>query len=75
MLIFLAFSDMTCHLEDTGIWVFSGCSELLDSRETKLGSSNQEASSFAGGNTEEVLVPCLCMKVHSYSYFWWCGYF
>ena len=54
MLIFLAFSDMTCHLEDTGIWVFSGCSELLDSRETNLGSSNQEASSFAGGNTEEV---------------------
>ena len=30
----------------------------LDSKETKLGSSNQEASPPAGNNTEIVLVPC-----------------
>ena len=26
-------------------------------------------------NAEVVLVPCLHMEVHPYSYFWWCGYF
>ena len=40
---FLAFSDLTCHLEDTGVGVF-GCTVLPDSKEIKLGSSNQEAS-------------------------------
>ena len=29
-----------------------------NSKETKLGSSNQEASAPAGNNTEIVLVPC-----------------
>ena len=37
---FLAFSDLTCHLEDMGI-VFSGCTVLSDSKEIELGSSNQ----------------------------------
>ena len=44
-------------------------------KETKLGSSDQEASLSAGKNTWVVLVPCWCMEVHPYSYFQWCGYF
>ena len=36
---FLAFSDLTCHLEDMGK-VFSGCSLPPDSKETLLGSSD-----------------------------------
>ena len=35
-----------------------------DSKETELGSSNQEASPSAGKNAGVVLVPCLCMEVH-----------
>ena len=71
---FLAFSDLTCHLEDTIIGV-SGCTVPPDSKETKLGSSDQEASPSAGKNTGVVLVPCSCMEVHPYSHFWWFGYF
>ena len=55
--------------------MFSGCSALLDSKETEVGSSDQEASPSAGKNTGVVLVPCLCMEVHPYSYFQLCGYF
>ena len=40
---FLAFSDLTCHLEDMGIGV-SGCTVPPDDKETKFGSCNQEAS-------------------------------
>ena len=47
--LFLAFSDLTCHLEDTGM-VFSGCTVPSDSKETELGSSDQEASPSAGKN-------------------------
>ena len=72
---FLAFSDLTCHLEDTGRGAFWLHSVPPDSRETKLGSSNQEASPSAGKNTGVVLVLCSRMKVHSYSYCWWCGCF
>ena len=32
-----------------------------DSKETKLGSSNEEASPSAGKDTGVVLVPCLCI--------------
>ena len=53
---FLAFSDLTCHLKDTRIGV-SGCTVPPDSKETKLGSSDQEASLSAGKNTRIVLVP------------------
>ena len=49
--------------------MFSGCAVLPDIKETELGSSNQEASLSAGKNTRVVLVPCLCMEVHPYSYF------
>ena len=35
---------------------------LPDSKETELGSSNQEASPSAGKNTEIVLVPCCTWK-------------
>ena len=34
--------------------MFSGCTVLPDSKETELGSSNQEASPSAGKNTEVV---------------------
>ena len=53
---FLAFSDLTCHLGDTGIGVF--WLHCADSKETELGSSDQEASPSAGKNTGIVLVPC-----------------
>ena len=55
--------------------MFSGCTVPPDSKETELGSSDQEASPSAGKNTGVVLVPCLHMEVHPYSYFQWCGYF
>ena len=63
---FLAFSDLTCHLEDNGI---GG----KDDKDTKLGSNKQEPSPSAGKNTGVVLSSC--MEVHPYSYFRWCGYF
>ena len=71
---FLGFSDLTCHLEHTGIGVF-WLHLPPDSKETELGSSNHEASPSAGKNTRVVLVPCSHMDVHRNSYFWWCGYF
>ena len=37
---------------------FSGCTVLLDSKETKLGSSDEEASPSAGKNVGDILVPC-----------------
>ena len=46
---FLAFSVLTCDLEDTGIGVF-----WLHTKENKLGSSNQEASPSAGKTTRIV---------------------
>ena len=57
---FLVFSDLTCRLEDTGMCV-SGYTVMLDSKDTKLGSGDQEASPSAGKNTRVVLVPC-CTK-------------
>ena len=71
---FLAFSDLICHLEDTGI-VFSGCTVPPDSKKTELGSSDQEAYPSASKNTGVVLVPCSRMEVRPYSYFHRCGYF
>ena len=58
---FLAFSDLTCRLEVTGIDV-SGCIGLPDSKETKLVSSDQEAPPSTGKNTGVVLVPCCTWK-------------
>ena len=53
--LFLAFLDLTCHLEDTGIGVFwLHCA--AQSEETEFGSSDQEASPSLGKNTEVVLV-------------------
>ena len=65
----LAFSNLTCHLEDMGIGV-SVCTV-----QTKLRKSDQEACPSAGENTWVVLVPCSGMEVHPYSYLRWCGYF
>ena len=42
--------------------MFSGCTVLPDTKETKLGSSYQEGSPAAGKNTEIVLVPCHTWK-------------
>ena len=60
LIIFLAFSDLTCHLEDTVIGVLW----LPDSKEIQLGSNDQEASPSTGKNTGVVyawgsFVPCL----------------
>ena len=64
---FLAFSDLTCHLEDTRISVFwLHCAELW--------SSVQEASPSGGRNTWIVL----CHVAHGsmfLGYFLWCRYF
>ena len=43
-------------------WVFSGCTMSADSKETELGSSNQEASPSAGKNAGIVLVLCCTWK-------------
>ena len=51
----LAFSDLTCHLEEVGK-VLYGCTVLPDSKETKLENSNQEASLSADKNTGVFLV-------------------
>ena len=42
--------------------MFFGGTRPPDSKETNLGSSNQEASLSAAKNTGVVLVPCLCIK-------------
>ena len=42
--------------------MFSGCTVLPDSKETELGSSDQEASPSASKNTRIVLVPCQAWK-------------
>ena len=61
----LAFSDLTFHRKNT----VSGCTVPPDSKDTKLASSDQEASPSAGKNTGIVLVPCSRMEVRPYSYF------
>ena len=40
--------------------MFSGCTVPPGSKETELGSSNQEASLSEGKKTGVVLVPCSC---------------
>ena len=41
---------------------FSGCTVLPDSKETELGSSDQETSPSTSKNSEVVLVPCHAWK-------------
>ena len=53
---FLNFSDLTCHLENTGIGV------PPDTKDTELGSSDQEVSPSSGKNTRIVLMPCRAWK-------------
>ena len=55
--------------------MFSGCTVSLDSKETELGSSDQEASPSAVKNSGVVLVSCSRIEVRPYSYFWWEGIF
>ena len=59
--LYLVFSNLIYLLQDTGIGV-SACTMPLDSKETELGSHNQEASPSAGKITEVVLVPCCTRK-------------
>ena len=42
--------------------MFSGCIVLPDTKETKLGSSDQVTSPPVGKNTRVVLVPCRAWK-------------
>ena len=42
--------------------MFSGCTVLPDSKKTKPGNSDQEASPLADNNTRIVLVPCHAWK-------------
>ena len=51
-------SPVTLRIQEQ---VFSGCTVPPDIKETKLGSSNQEASPSAGKNTRIVLVPWKCV--------------
>ena len=55
--------------------LFSGYTALPNTKETNLGSSDQEASPLEGKDTGLVLVPCSGMEVHPCNYFQWCGYF
>ena len=53
---------------DLSPWVYGNRFSLFalflpDSKETKIGSRDQEASPSAGKNTRVVLVPCSCMEV------------
>ena len=58
---FLAFSDLTCHLQDTGIVIFwLQCCIIV--RRPHLEETTQEASPSAGKNTGVVLVPCCAWK-------------
>ena len=54
--------------------MLSGCTVLPDSKDTKLGSSNQEASPSAGKNSGIVLVPWHAWKCVPTT-FRWCEYF
>ena len=54
--------------------MFSGCTVPPDSKETKLGSRDQEASPSAGKTIGVVLVSYSRMEVRPYSYFRWCSY-
>ena len=58
---FLAFSDLTCHLQDTGIGIFwLQCCIIV--RRPNLEETTHEASPSAGKNTGVVLVPCCAWK-------------
>ena len=53
--------------------MFSDCTVLSASKETKLGSSSQEASPSAGKHTN--FSAMLCMEDCLYSFIRWSGYF
>ena len=66
---FLTFSDQTCHLGNTRIailWLYC----LPDSKETKLGSYDQDTSPSASKNTGVVLLPCYAWKCVPIANFW-----
>ena len=56
-MVVLAFSGLTCHLGNT--WVFSGCTVLPDSKDTKLESSiHPRGFSISMQKNRIVLAPC-----------------
>ena len=57
---FLAFSGLTCHLEDSVFLVLFPVQSNIT--ESELGSSNQEASPSVRKKTQVVLVPCRTWK-------------
>ena len=50
--------------------MLSGCTVPSDSKETELGSSDQEASPSSGKNTGVVLLPCSHMEVQLFPVMW-----
>ena len=75
MLILFGFLRPIFHLEDAELGVFSGCTTPLDSKKTKLSSSNQKTSLSAVKNAGVVLVPSRPWKCVSTVNFRWYEYF
>ena len=69
--LFLDFLDLTCHLEIQE-QVFSGCTVVSDSKETKFGSSDQAFVRYKHRNSFSAM---LGMEESPYSYFRSCEYF
>ena len=63
------------NLRSSNRWFILCTMFPADSKETGLGSSNQEAFPSAGKNAGVVIVSCSRMEVWPHSYFWWFGYF
>ena len=62
LILLLDFSNLTSHLENTGIGI-SGCPVSLDNKKTELGSSSHnEVSPSSGEDIGIVLVPCRTWK-------------
>ena len=63
----------TCEIIDFAVPGDSRIEEKEKEKIEKYQDLRRELS--AGKNTRVVLVPCLCMEVHHFSYIRWCGYF
>ena len=67
---FLASSDLTCHVEDTGIGVFwLHCACCLIVRRTNLEVATKRLLH------QQVFFSAMFVHASAYSYFRWCGYF
>ena len=73
---FLAFSDLTCHLGDTGIGVLPHnalCRLIV--RRPNLEVATERVLHHQANYAGVVLVLHSRMEERPYSYFRWCGYF